>query len=158
MGGEGNALKIGLFLMAGTMALSGVPERPPLDHAASVAQPARDFPRPAVVILWGTWCAPCAAELRRIPSLQAAARPLPIVTLAIDPPAKAAKGIKAAGLSDTNAFADNRDPGTVLGEWGGGGAILPLAVAIDRRGRVCGSKRGLLGTDQLREWSRVCSR
>jgi hypothetical protein len=35
---------------------------------------------------------------------------------------------------------------------------LPLAVAIDRQGRVCARKRGLLGTDQIKQWSQSCLR
>lgn len=80
------------------------------------------------------------------------------VTLAIDPPDKARRGLAAAGLPLASAYADGRNPRTVLADWGGPGAMLPLAVAVDRQGRICASKRGLLGTDQLRDWSRQCSR
>lgn len=93
-----------------------------------------------------------------MPALSLAARPLPFVTLAIDPPDKAAAALSAAGLSTGNAFSDDREPGVVLREWGGENALLPLAVAIDRHGKICGTRRGLLGTDQLRAWSKTCLR
>ncbi len=151
-------MKIGLFLISGALALGGWSVASPLDHAHAIAVPLRALPRPSVVMLWGSWCASCGAEIRRVPALAAAARPLPMITLAIDPPDKAAAALSRAGLSIDNAFSDDRDPATVLREWGGDGALLPLAVAIDAQGKVCGVKRGLLGTDQLRAWSKTCSR
>lgn len=127
--------------------------------AATPLDPAmREFPRPSVVMLWGSWCVSCRAELQRLPQLERSAAPLPMVTLALDPPAVARGALSAAGLPVRNAFADARPPATVLAAWGGEGAALPLAVAIDGRGRICGSKRGLLGTSQLREWAKRCSR
>lgn len=90
--------------------------------------------------------------------LTAAARPLPVVTLAIDPPDLARARMIADHRSLASSFADGRDPMTVLADWGGKGAVLPLAVALDRSGKVCGMKRGLLGTDQLEEWARACSK
>ena len=154
---EVEKLKAAIILMAGALVVGAAPALP-LGHARSMVSPSHSLPRPAVVMLWGTWCASCRDELRRIPTLAVAARPLPFVTLAIDPPAKAAAALAAGGFSTGNAYIDDRDPGTVLKEWGGGGTILPLAVAIDREGRVCGLKRGLLGTDQLRAWSKSCLR
>ncbi|WP_375397155.1 TlpA family protein disulfide reductase [uncultured Sphingomonas sp.] len=109
-------------------------------------------------MLWGTWCASCAAEIKRVPALAGIARPLPFVTLAIDPAHKARTALVKSGSPIGDAYADDRPPAEVLADWGGKGAILPLAVAIDRQGRVCGRKRGLLGTDQVRQWARQCSR
>lgn len=130
--------------------------------AWNVAQPVdgstHTLPRPSVVVLWATWCIPCDGELKRLPSLTKAAAPLPVVTLALDPPRKALMRLRARGRATRDAFADARDPGTVLAAWGGGGAKLPLAVAIDRNGAVCGAKQGLLGTDQLKEWATTCLR
>lgn len=116
------------------------------------------IPLPAVVVLWATWCASCRAELDRLGVLAAAARPLPVVTLAIDPADKARARLIADHRPLASAFADARAPAAVVTSWGGKGATLPLAVALDRHGRPCGMKRGLLGTDQLRQWAASCSR
>lgn len=113
------------------------------------------FSGPAVILLWATWCASCIGELKRIPRLEEAARPLPIVTLAIDPPERARGALERAGIDPRNAFADPGDPAVVLAKWGG--TALPLAVAVDRHGKVCGRKRGLLGTDQMKLWAKSCS-
>lgn len=127
-------------------------------HAVALDGSGKTMPRPAIVMLWATWCASCADEVRRVPALSDAAGPLPFVTLAIDPADKARAALPRTGLPLARAFADGRPPGDVLADWGGKGAILPLAIAIDRQGRVCGRKRGLLGTDQIKQWSRSCSR
>ena len=127
-------------------------------NAARPLGTVQTIPRPAVVVLWATWCASCKAELDRLDTLAVAAKPLPIITLAIDPPDKARVRMIAQHRKIDLAFADNRDQAIVLGDWGGKGALLPLAVAIDRSGQVCGMKRGLLGTDQLRAWAKTCSK
>ena len=111
---------------------------------------------PAVVVLWASWCASCKAELERLPRLAAAAAPLPIRTLAVDPPDRARALLIQRGMSTDGAYADGRDPRAVLDQWGGAGSALPVAVAIDSAGKICGRKLGLLGTDQLRQWSAAC--
>ncbi len=127
--------------------------------AAAHALPLGDaaaLPRPGVIVLWASWCGPCRDELARVAELEAAARPLPVTLLAIDPPQAARDALDRMHLASRAAFADARPPAEVLADWGA--TALPLAVALDREGRVCGRKRGLLGTDQLRQWARTCSR
>lgn len=130
----------------------------PLTATTPLSPAAPPLAGPAVVVLWASWCATCRVEVARLPRLAAVARPLPIRTLAIDPPARALTLLRERGQPTDDAYADDRPPRAVLDDWGGAGSALPLAVAIDARGRVCGRKRGLLGTDQLREWARRCSR
>ncbi len=113
---------------------------------------------PSVVVLWASWCASCRAEMDRLPRLSSSAAPLPIHPLALDPPERARALLQQRHQPIAGAYADPRDPRTVLNEWGGRAAALPLAVALDRQGRVCGRKMGLLGADQLHEWAVRCSR
>jgi thiol-disulfide isomerase/thioredoxin len=130
----------------------------PLAAAQPVTPGTVPLAGPAVVVLWASWCASCREELARLPSLAAAATPLPVRTLAIDPPERARALLAQRGQPTDGAYADQRDPRTVLDAWGGQGSVLPVAVALDREGRVCGRKLGLLGTDQLRDWATRCSR
>lgn len=140
-------------MLAGLAAIAA-----PAPVAQSLGSAAADIPRPSVVVLWGSWCVSCRAELARLPKLAAAAAPLPIVTLAIDPPSLAKRVLVERGQSTEMAFADGRDPRVVLDQWGGAGSVLPLAVAIGRNGVICGRKQGLLGTDQLQKWAQKCSK
>ncbi|WP_375381877.1 TlpA family protein disulfide reductase [uncultured Sphingomonas sp.] len=136
---------------------------------AAVAAVPSDAPRPltpgepplagpAVVVLWASWCAACKAELARLPQLATAAAPLPVKTLALDSPDRALALLRQRGQPTANAYADDRPPRTVLDQWGGPGTALPIAVALDAQGRICGRKLGLLGTDQLHDWAARCSK
>lgn len=139
----------GLAVIAATAAMA---------FAQPVTPGAAPLAGPAVVVLWASWCVACKAELARLPRIAPAAAPLPVVTLAIDPVATARATLAGRKLSAATAFADSRAPRVVLDAWGGPGSALPIAVAVDRNGQVCGRKLGLLGTDQLRAWAKTCSR
>lgn len=138
-----------LLLLAG--AAGATPTRTPEAVADAV------WTKPAIVVFWASWCVSCRAELTRLPMLAAAAAPLPVLTLALDPRETARQALGRFGVPAATAFHDARPPGTVLADWGGPATALPLAVAIDRAGHVCGIKRGLLGTDQLKQWAARCS-
>ncbi|WDF70918.1 TlpA disulfide reductase family protein [Novosphingobium sp. KACC 22771] len=112
--------------------------------------------KPSVIILWATWCGSCVAELRRIPRLQQVAGHLRIATLAMDPPERARVVLEREGIDTANAFADSGQPRAVLAKWGG--IMLPLAVAVDGHGQICGRKRGLLGIDDIKRWALSCSK
>lgn len=113
---------------------------------------------PAMILFWASWCVSCRAELERLPDLERAAFPLNVFTLALDPPDVARAALAKFGIPSAGAFADADAPADILAHWGGVGAALPLAVAIDADGRICGRRRGLLGTDQLKDWAARCSR
>ncbi|TDN86986.1 thiol-disulfide isomerase/thioredoxin [Stakelama pacifica] len=147
-----------MAMLAGAAGAAPVRNMPSIGLAKPVAGGVATVPRPAVVMLWASWCASCKVELRRFSELQEAAAPLPLVTLAIDPAPTAKEALVSAGMTLRGAFADGRPAEQVLADWGGGLLSLPLAVAIDREGRVCGRKHGLLGTNQLREWAVSCSK
>lgn len=140
------------FLHIAAMAAAGIAG----SSSVALAGDGAELPRPGVVVFWASWCVPCRAELKRVAELAVAARPLPIALLALDSPDVARAALRRMNVTTARAFADPRPPAQVLAAWGA--TALPLAVAIDRAGKVCGVKRGLLGTDQLRRWATTCSR
>ena len=115
------------------------------------------LPHGSIVMVWASWCVPCLAELGSFAQIASAGAPLVPVTLALDPPSKAAAVLSQANLPKTLAYATTTAPATVLAHYGGLPARLPLAFAINRDGRVCGVRRGLLGTDQVRQWAAQCA-
>ena len=119
---------------------------------------ASDLPHPAIVVLWAAWCVPCARELPLALRMATAGAPLPMVTLALDPPDKASARLDEMKLPKANAFAAPADPQTVLEKLGGRPAQLPLSLALDAKGEVCDTHHGLLGLEQLHAWAKTCSR
>lgn len=113
---------------------------------------------PSIVMFWRADCGPCLIELRRIDQLERAARPLPIVTVALDEPAVAAEKLKEWGISPRFSWRLKADPARTLQALGGGPPRLPLAVAFHGDGLVCRRRIGLLGTDTVKAWVKTCSR
>lgn len=148
--------------LCGVLLASGADGAQPFPISVPVASvdvsAATRLPRSTIVMLWASWCAACRAELKTFTAMRFAAAPLTVATLAFDPQAKAVEGLRAAGASSINAFYTEADPAVVLSRLGGLPARLPLAVAIDANGELCGVRHGLLGTDQLREWATTCRR
>ncbi|QYE37270.1 hypothetical protein KZX46_21820 (plasmid) [Polymorphobacter sp. PAMC 29334] len=116
------------------------------------------LPHGSIVLVWASWCVPCLAELGTFHRIAAAGAPLVPATLALDPPVKATAILSKANLPKTLAYATTVAPATVLAQFGGPPPRLPLAFAIDRNGRVCGVRHGLLGTDQVRQWAAQCAK
>lgn len=114
------------------------------------------LPAAAVVMVWATWCAPCRKELATFRTLAPAAQPMTAVTLALDPPHRAAAALTETGATLANAFATDAPPQAVLAYFGGEPARLPLVFALDGHGRICGVRHGLLGSDQLKAWATSC--
>lgn len=116
-----------------------------------------EVPHPAIVFLWATWCVPCSRELPLALRMATAGAPLPMVTLALDPSEQAAARLESMKLPKDNAFAAPGDPKTVLEKLGGTPAMLPLALALNSKGEICGTRHGLLGIEQLHAWAKACS-
>lgn len=112
--------------------------------------------RPRVLMLWRADCGPCLLELGNLKALEAGARPVDLVLVALDPPAVARDKLKAMGVTPARQWYALDDNAAVLTALGGPPPRLPLAVAMDR-GRICAKRIGLLGTDIVKQWARTCS-
>jgi thiol-disulfide isomerase/thioredoxin len=112
---------------------------------------------PAVLLFWRSDCAPCRLELGYLAGLEAAARPGRLVAIALEDAASARSTIARLPQPPTDAWVADRPAAEVLVAFNGQPPRLPLAVSLDRNGRVCQRHVGLLGTDRVHQWVRQCS-
>ena len=110
----------------------------------------------SIIMLWRSDCAPCLVELSRLSALRKAAGGAKITTLALEAPASAQTTARNRGLNVLDGFATIASPGRVLASAGQDIVLLPTSVVISANGRVCDAHVGILGTDQIREWVRLC--
>ena len=91
----------------------------------------------AIILFGASWCAPCRAELRRLPELAKAAAPDRIEIAWIDraPPASAAATGTNVGI--VPATEASRRFEKIAGSNQG----LPVSAMLDGKGRVCGLAR-----------------
>ncbi len=116
--------------------------------------------RSSVVMFWRADCGPCLAELADLPQLRKAAAPLRLQPVALDEaPGRTGPlgpALARIGLSERDTLRGVGDPAALLTSYGGAPPRLPLAVAFDGAGRVCGRRTGFLGYDHLRAWAAAC--
>jgi len=112
---------------------------------------------PVVVVVWKASCAPCLAELRHLDQVAARAPKWRFVTLALDDRRTAVQMLpRNARVAD--AWVARDEATVVLKALNPAQPALPLTVALDRSGRICARRVGLLGSDLLRAWSTKCSK
>ena len=100
------------------------------------------LPRPAIVLLWADWCAPCRREVDMLPALTATAAPTPVIVVAVDATPRSAMLLAQVPDRQKRLFAGSA---TVLFDaWGVRAAGLPVSVARDADGRTCAWHGGLL--------------
>jgi thiol-disulfide isomerase/thioredoxin len=113
--------------------------------------------RARVLVLWRADCGPCLLELENLKALEAAAGPADLVLVALDSPDVAQDKLRALGVKPRRLWYALDDNARVLTAMGGPPPRLPLAVALDRQGRICARRTGLLGTDIVKQWVSRCS-
>lgn len=126
-----------------------------LDTPATTTTLARLEGAPRVVVFWRTDCAPCLIELPMLEQLKPG--PGSIVLVGLDD-GDAERRVLAQRAPDLHgAWAATGDAAAILTAFGGPPPRLPLAVAIDRSGRICARHHGLLGSERIESWIRQCS-
>lgn len=109
-----------------------------------------------VILFWRADCAPCLVELADLGAYEAAAKGR-LSVVALQPAGAARAELDRRGIHPASAWASADDAAGVLTAFGGAPPRLPLAVALDRKGRICAVHHGLLGTDRVKRWVRQCS-
>lgn len=116
--------------------------------------------RSTVALFWRTDCGPCLVELSDLRELRRAAAPLRVTPVVLDitpgAPGPIAPMLAKVGLTPADTLRVEGDPAALLTTYGGLPPRLPLAVAFDASGRVCGRRTGLLGYDHLKAWAAAC--
>ncbi len=112
--------------------------------------------QPTVLIFWRADCAPCLIELRQATDYLAAAGPGRVLFVGLQDGAALRTAAVKAGLPMAQVARTSEAPEAVLTAFGGAPPTLPLAVALDRNGAVCARRKGLLGTDLMRQWMLTC--
>ena len=121
-----------------------------LDGAAATV------PAPAVVLFWRADCGPCLIELGDLAALRAAARPLGLTPVGLQPAATLRPALARLRLRDGDSLLTPTDAASVLTRYGGAPPRLPLAVALAADGSVCARHTGFLGRDLVRRWAHTC--
>lgn len=125
----------------------------------ATASPARTdeaprWPTNTVLLFVAGWCAPCHAELREMDALAAAAEPRRLLVVPADQTRSTAAMVRP--LPAARVW---RDPAVLRALWSGAlGAGLPLTLATDGEGRVCGEHRRVLRPGDLAALAARCGR
>lgn len=112
--------------------------------------------KPSVVIFYSSDCAPCHAELKRLPQLQKAAKNWSLVLATLTKP-DAALLKKTADLAIKVIDLSTSNGSLILKSLNDDQLMLPFAFATDRSGALCARQSGLLGTDKIKGWRHLCS-
>ena len=98
------------------------------------------LPRPAIVLLWADWCAPCRAEVAQLPALTAAAAPMRVIVVAVDATPRSAALLARVPDGQKRLFTGSSH--RLLYTWRIAAPGLPVAIVRDAGGHVCGWKSG----------------
>jgi hypothetical protein len=112
--------------------------------------------RPRILLFWRSDCVPCRLELSAIADLDQAAGKGGLLVIALEPIPTARATLTLPAPQPRSAWVADEPAASVLRSFGGAPPRLPLAVAIDRRGRICAVRHGLLGSDVVRQWVAKC--
>jgi len=107
-----------------------------------------------VMMFGASWCAPCVAELRRLPELAAAASPGQLVIAWID----RQPGMRGRALPDNVRIMSPDEARRHFASISEGNQGLPLTAMFDTAGKRCGLLRKPADASGLRRLKEDCER
>ena len=140
-----------LLLLA--MMIAGVAQAQAMRDGAGVA---RGLPKPAIILFWADWCAPCRAETRMIAQLDQAAAPAPVIVVPMESGPRTREAL--GGVNPERVRYSGSNPYLLLRTLAGDTAGLPVSVAIDRAGTTCAIKQGAITVGDVRAWALKCAK
>ena len=109
-----------------------------------------------IVAFWRADCAPCLLELHEARAYASAARPGRFLFVGLQDASDLRIAATKMGTPPELLARAPGSPARILAEYGGSPPRLPLAVAFYPGGAVCTRHSGLLGTDRVSAWLRLC--
>lgn len=124
-----------------------------LGHAEIPVSSEKDAPGRTILMFGASWCAPCIAELRNIPTLASGARPDRIVIAWTD------KGIRRYTLAVPGnvEIASGPDVQRMTRQYASGASGLPYSVMIDSQGRKCAEWTAGLSFEAISRLRVICA-
>ncbi len=113
-----------------------------------------------VLVAWRSDCGPCLVELKNIALFEQAAkeRGMELITLALDPADVALPKLASLKVTPRHVWYALDPDNDVLRGLAGQVPRIPVTIAINPQGELCGRRFGFLGTDILTEWAARCAR
>ena len=112
------------------------------------------LPKPAIVLLWAAWCAPCRAEVRDFATLEKAAGKTPLIVVSIEGGSRAQSLLSNVPPTRQRFPADAK--ADILAAYPETRGALPFAMAISKDGRTCVSHAGAVDAATIAQWRDRC--
>ena len=141
-----------LLIFLATMVAGGARAQVTRDGAGV----ARVLPKPAIILFWADWCAPCRVEVRMIAQLDEAAGSIPVIVVPMESGRRTREAL--AGVNSAHVRYVRSNPYVLLRTLAGDTAGLPVSVAIDRAGTTCAVKQGAITVGEIHAWVLKCAR
>lgn len=142
-------------ILVGILALAAIAAAAParlIDGSGAIAP----LPKPAIILFWAAWCAPCRAEVRDYATLDKAAGSVPLIVVSTE------GGTRAQSLLSNVPPERRRFPADamidIFAAYPEMRGALPFAMAIDRKGQTCVSHAGAVDAAIIAGWRDRCGR